>query len=542
MSVCGGTSGFSFWIRHGWKFEADIRKGVGVIKRTIRSYIEHRAVDFPEKIYLIAPEAGIELTYAELKADSEQLGKYLLQLGLRKGDKISFMMTNGYQTAKIFLGAMYSGFVIAPLNLLAQPSQLDYVMDHSDTRLVFFTEDQRERVESAAAKLDREIILVPVDLDAERLFAPGREFYEGRLPDVEEDDDALLLYTSGTTGVPKGAVLSHKNMVSGGLYTMMAHGLTPEDRALCSLPLYHINGEVVTAVAPLVSGGSVVMPYKFSTSNFWEYISDHGCSWFSVVPTIISYLTNSTDVEGMGYDLGGLRFGRSASSALPPSLHLAFEEKFGISIVETMGLTETAAPVFSNPMDPSKRKYGSPGQPVGNLARIVDLDGKEVPRRTEGEIMIKGDNVMKGYYKDPEKTADAFNQEGWLHTGDYGYMDDDDFVFVTGRIKELIIKGGENIAPREIDEVLYKHPCVLEAAAVGIPDDVYGEEIMACVALKEGKGTTEEEIRLYCIDSLGKFKTPKIIKIVAELPKGPSGKIQRLKLVELFKGRGESNV
>jgi long-chain acyl-CoA synthetase len=408
-------------------------------------------------------------------------------------------------------------------------------MDHSDTKLVFFTEDQRERVETAAGKLGREIVLIPVELDAEEVFPPEEDLSGFSLQEVDEDDDALLLYTSGTTGVPKGAILSHKNMVSGGLYTMMAHELTPEDRALCSLPLYHINGEVVTAVTPLVSGGSVVMPYKFSTSNFWEYISKYGCSWFSVVPTIISYLTNSTEVKGKGYDLERLRFGRSASSALPPSLHRAFEEKFGVSIVETMGLTETAAPVFSNPIEPSTRKYGSPGQPVGNVAKIVDKQGREVPLCTQGEIMIKGDNVMKGYYKDPEKTAEAFDPDGWLHTGDLGYMDEDGFVFVTGRIKELIIKGGENIAPKEIDEALYKHPCVLDAAAVGIPDEEYGEEIMACVTLKEGMQTDEEAIIQHCLEQLGKFKTPKIVKIMNDLPKGPSGKIQRLKLPEMVK-------
>jgi acyl-CoA synthetase (AMP-forming)/AMP-acid ligase II len=218
---------------------------------------------------------------------------------------------------------------------------------------------------------------------------------------------------------------------------------------------------------------------------------------------------------------------------LPPSLHKEFEEKFKVSIVETMGLTETAAPVFSNPMDPSKRKYGSPGQAVGNTAKIIDKKGNEVPRGTQGEIMIKGDNVMKGYYKAPEKTTEALDPDGWLHTGDLGYMDEDGFVFVTGRIKELIIKGGENIAPKEIDEALYKHPAILDAAAVGIPDKDYGEEIMACVVLKPDSTATEEELRNHCLEHLGKFKTPKVIKIMEDLPKGPSGKIQRLKLPEL---------
>jgi acyl-CoA synthetase (AMP-forming)/AMP-acid ligase II len=315
----------------------------------------------------------------------------------------------------------------------------------------------------------------------------------------------------------------------------MAHELTADDKALCSLPLYHINGEVVTAVTPLVSGGSVVMPRKFSTGDFWELISEYGCTWFSVVPTIISYLCSATDVKGKDYKLEQVRFGRSASSALPPSLHKEFEEKFNVSIVETMGLTETAAPVFSNPIDPSKRKYGSPGQAVGNTAKIIDAKGNEVPRGTQGEIMIKGDNVMTGYYKAPEVTAEALEPDGWLHTGDLGYMDEDGFVFVTGRLKELIIKGGENIAPREIDEALYKHPAVLDAAAVGIPDDTYGEEIMACVTLQPDQTVTEEDLIAHCREHLGDFKTPKVLKILDELPKGPSGKIQRLKLPDLVK-------
>jgi acyl-CoA synthetase (AMP-forming)/AMP-acid ligase II len=443
------------------------------------------------------------------------------------------MMGNGYQTNKIFLGAMYSGFVIAPLNLKAQSSHLEYVLDHSDAKLVFFTQDQKERLETGLKRIRREISLIQIDKDAEAIFPADEDLSGFTLPEISEEDDALLLYTSGTTGLPKGALLSHKNMVAGGQYTTMAHGLTENDRALCSLPLYHINGEVVTSVTPLVSGGSVVMPHKFSTSNFWEFISEYRCTWFSVVPTIISYLCSATDLEGKDLKLDQLRFGRSASSALPPSLHQAFEEKFRVPIIETMGLTETAAPVFSNPMDPYKRRYGSPGIAVGNEAKIVDKNGNEVPRGTEGEILIRGDNVMKEYYKSPEKTAEALDPDGWFHTGDLGYMDEDGFVFVTGRIKELIIKAGENIAPREIDEVMYKHPAVLDAAAVGIPDKDYGEDIMCCCVLKPNCECTEEELREYCLEHLGEFKTPKVIRVMDDLPKGPSGKIQRLKLREI---------
>jgi acyl-CoA synthetase (AMP-forming)/AMP-acid ligase II len=495
----------------------------------------------PDKVFMFAPEPRLTLTYAQLKHDSTELGKYLFQKGLQKGDKVSFMAGNGYQTAKIFLGTMYAGLVAAPLNLMAQPSQLEFVIKHSDTRLVFFTADQKERLQKAVRLVERPIELIRMDNDVQLHFAAGVDLSGIFLPEVDAEDDALLLYTSGTTGLPKGVILSHKNMVAGGEYTTLAHELGPEDRALCSLPLYHINGEVVTALAPLVSGGSVVMPHKFSCSDFWQYISEYRCTWFSVVPTIISYLASSTEIEGKGLHLEQLRFGRSASSALPPSLHKTFEKKFSVTIVETMGLTETAAPVFSNPLNPSGRKYGSPGRAVGNSAKIIDKAGQEVPRGTQGEIMIKGDNVMKCYYKAPDQTSEALERDGWLHTGDLGYMDEDGFVFVTGRIKELIIKGGENIAPREIDEALYKHAAVQDAAAVGIPDDDYGQEILCCCVLKPDCDCTEEELREFCRDELGEFKTPKVIKVMGQLPKGPSGKIQRLKLPDMVKSAEGEN-
>ena len=224
-------------------------------------------------------------------------------------------------------------------------------------------------------------------------------------------------------------------------------------------------------------------------------------------------------------------------AALPPSVHAEFEKKFKIPIIETMGLTETAAPVFSNPLEPAGRKFGSPGTAVGNEAKIIDSNGRTLPPGEKGEIMIRGDNVMKGYYKAPELTDQAIEPDGWFHTGDLGYMDEDGFVFVTGRIKEIIIKGGENIAPREIDEALHRHPAVLDAGAVGIPDDIYGEEIMCCVVLRPGFKATEEELHCHCRELLGVFKSPKIIRIVNELPRGPSGKVQRLKLRDNLNGK-----
>jgi len=443
------------------------------------------------------------------------------------------MLHNGYQAGQLLIGVMYAGFTVAPLNLLAQPSQLAYVMDHSDTRVVFTTEEFSERLKTALAGIRRDITVIVIDPDATEIFDTAA-LPDLALPEVEEADDALLMYTSGTTGKPKGCVLSNRSVCAGGEFTSRAHQLTAQDRVLCALPLYHINGQIVTAVAPLVHGGSVVMPHRFSVGNYWELVAQHRCTWINVVPTIIAYLLNAPDPRAAKLDISRVKFCRSASAPLPPELHRAFEKKFGISIIETFGMTETNAPCFTNPYDRAKRKIGSPGQAFGNEAKIISPEtGETRPPGVPGEIMVRGDNVMKGYYKDAETTAKTLEPDGWMHSGDLGYMDEDGFVFVTGRIKELIIKGGENIAPREIDEALLRHPAVLEAAAVGIPDRNYGQEIMACVVLKPGHECSIDELVAFSQRELGKYKTPKIIKFVNDLPKGPSGKVQRLKLLEI---------
>jgi long-chain acyl-CoA synthetase len=327
-------------------------------------------------------------------------------------------------------------------------------------------------------------------------------------------------------------VLSQRAVVSGGQFVSAVHELGPADRVMAVLPLYHINAQIVTATAPLIHGGSLVLPHLFSATNFWSLAVAHGCTWLNVVPTMIAYLLNGPDLAALGIDAAGIRFCRSASAPLPPAQHLAFEQKFGIGIIETMGLTETAAPCFSNPLAPEKRKLGSPGPAFGNEAKIIGSDGATLPADAVGEIMVRGPNVMSCYYKDPAETARTLEPDGWLHTGDLGRMDADGFVFVTGRIKELIIKGGENIAPREIDEALLSHPAVADAAAVGIPDPHYGQEILACVQLRPDAACSEAELREHCRHELGAFKTPKRFRFVSELPRGPSGKVQRLKLLD----------
>jgi long-chain acyl-CoA synthetase len=500
--------------------------------RTIRHHVDARAAEQPDAPYLIAPESGAVMTYAELQQASRRLTDYLLAQGLAKGDKVALMLHNGYQTARLLIGVMYGGFTVAPLNLLSQRSQLAYVLEHSDTRLVFTSADLETRVREAVMSVSTDITVVVIDPDAVEVFE-ATPLPESALPAVGENDESLLMYTSGTTGVPKGVLHTHRSVTAGGEYTSAAHRLTREDRVLCALPLYHINGQIVTAVAPLVHGGSVVMPQRFSVTSYWNLVSQHRCTWINVVPTIIAYLLDAPDPRESGLDLSHVKFCRSASAPLAPELHRAFEEKFGITVIETFGMTETNAPCFTNPYEPQKRRIGSAGQAFGNEAKIIDpASGADVPCGVAGEIMVRGDNVMKCYYKDPQTTAKTLLPDGWLHSGDVGYMDEDGFLFVTGRIKELIIKGGENIAPREIDEALLRHPAVLEAAAVGIADPYYGQEIMACVVLKAGSACTVEALGQFAEAELGRYKTPKVIRIVDALPKGPSGKVQRLKLLD----------
>jgi long-chain acyl-CoA synthetase len=497
---------------------------------TFREVIDAHAVAQPRASFLVAPEASREIDYAMLRAECRGLSMLLAQRGLEPGATVSFMLENGASAATIFLGAMYGGYVVSPINLHAQDALLEYTLAHSDTRLVFAGADNAARLEAIRRKLGAAFDVLAVGADGLDLPAAGDSLPPPRRP----DDPAMLMYTSGTTGAPKGALLTHANMLAGGRAVAESLALTPADRVLSSLPLYHINGQCIATVAPLATGGSIVMPHRFSVSQWWPLVARHRPTWINVVPTIIAYLLNGPELTPEQADAcRHVRFGRSASAPLPPEQHRAFERRFGISVVEAMGLTECASVAFTNPLDAAARKYGSPGRPLGVEARVVDRAGTPLPSGARGEIELRGPNVMRGYYKAPDATAAALRDGGWLATGDLGYRDADGFYFITGRLKELIIKGGENIAPREIDEALLAHPAVLEAAAVGVPDPDYGQEILACVVIKPGATCSEEELRAHCLRTLGRYKAPRYLRLVGQLPKGPSGKVQRLKLVDL---------
>lgn len=495
---------------------------------SVYALIEARAVQTPDAVYALATSMARSLSFADLARSCRSVSALLQEMGLNPGDTVSFVMPNGLQTMRLLLGAMYGGLIVNPVNLLSQAEQMRYVLLHSDCKLVCVAPEWEQCVRDLLAGSDHAPRVIVAAPDGDRLpgelDGPGPSSIAAPLSNAI----ALLMYTSGTTGVPKGVMLTHANLAANAQAISVEHGLTASDRVLAVLPLYHINAFAVTMLAPLAHGGSLAMPPKFSAARFWEQAAQ--CTWINLVPTMISYLLEGPTPPHE--QTAAIRFCRSASAALPPEHHLAFERKFGIGIVETMGLTETVAPSFSNPMNAGDRRLGSVGRASGCEARVVDAALNPVLAGVTGELVIRGPNVMHGYYKNEAATLASFTSDGWLRTGDLGHRDAAGFFFVTGRIKELIIKGGENIAPREIDEALLRHPAVLEAAAVGIPDKHYGQEIMACVVLRDGAACSEDELRDFCIQHLGRYKAPKLLRFVAELPRGPSGKVQRLKLLE----------
>jgi len=495
---------------------------------TITELVDQFANETPNKNYLIDADLDLYVTYSQLQKDISNLGAYFEENNIKANDKVGFMLDNGYASTLLFIGAMYHGVVIVPLNVLAGSKQIKYTIDHSECKLIFSSDFYISKFKTILESSNAKVVQYS---GIESLtFAKQTSVH---LTPTQPNSPAVLIYTSGTTGVPKGALLSHKNVLSGGRNTALAHEVVSTDISFCVLPLYHINAEMVSIASALVSNSCVVTVGKFSVSNFWQVIEKYQCTWFSVVPTIINYLLND-DFDVKTLNLKNLRFGRSASAPLSPEVHKKFEKTFNVKIIETMGLTETAAQILSNP--PSGGKHGSAGKAYGNEVRIIDDQGNYLSAGTTGELVIKGDNVLLEYFKNEEATTGAFSEDGYFLTGDLGVEDDEGFFFITGRKKELIIKGGENISPREIDDTLYKHNAVLEACTFGIEDDNYGEEISACVYLKDDLVANEAELLDLCKADLGEYKTPRQIIFVDEpLPKGPSGKIQRLKIASQYR-------
>ncbi|GGA11600.1 AMP-binding protein [Neptunicoccus cionae] len=485
---------------------------------TVRDWLDYRAnTSGGQQAYIFA-DGSEPLDWNTLVKSARQLAQRLTAAGLAKGESVAILQPNGQGAVTSLFGALYGGFRATVVNLVAGDEAIGYALEHCEARLALVDDSQLELFNRVR----------PGTLS---LLSEAREGQEPDLHPLSPEDDALLMYTSGTTGRPKGVIHSHSSLLAGGWTPTVAHALSDRDSGLCVLPIYHINGLCVTVMSTLLTGGRLCIAPKFSATRFWDQCESVKATWFSVVPTIISHLLHS-DVTPTSETRVRIRFGRSASSPLSPDVQTAFETRFEVPIVETMGLTETAAQILSNPLPPGLRKIGSPGKAFGNEVCILSTDLAPLQANIQGEIAVRGRNVMREYFKDSEATKASFTNDGWLRTGDLGHVDEDGYFFVTGRLKELIIKGGENIAPREIDEALYSHPDVVEAAAFARPCDTYGERVEAAVKLCNGSTLLQNELIEICTSKLGKFKSPDWVHIMDELPKGPSGKIQRIKLLE----------
>jgi amino acid adenylation domain-containing protein len=500
---------------------------------SVRAALDALTALQPDVAFLISSESGTSVTFRELQEHSLLLSRLLAHYGVQPGDKVAFLMDNGLLPAQLFLGAMYGGFVAVPLNVRAGAMQLSYMMDHCDAKIVFVQPEYKELLSEALAGVRRDIRIVEASVDGP--LAVENEALSSEAPSFppSADDIAMLMYSSGSTGKPKGALHTHSSILAHGRNSIQGHQLTSADRSLLVLPLYHINAECVTLIPTLLSGGSVVIAHRFAVNRFWDCIDEFRITWSALVPTIISELVNWDDPgkEHRQAAFQRIRFFRSSSAPLSPSLQQQFLDKFNLPLIQAMGSTE-GGNVFSNPVPPAKNKLGSPGLPWGFETRIIDREGIDVAQGDPGEVLLRSPALMKCYYKDPEGTAAVVDSDGWLHTGDLARQDEDGYFFIVGRSKELIIKGGVNIAPRQIDEVLETHPAVLEAAAVGIPDRYFGEEAVAFVVLRDGSAADERELLTFCETRLGHFKTPARIYFLKELPKGPSGKVQRLRLLD----------
>jgi acyl-CoA synthetase (AMP-forming)/AMP-acid ligase II len=474
----------------------------------------------PSRLALAVSGGGPKLTYDQLRAQVNRLVDELRQAGLGRDDRIAMALPNGIEMIVSFLAASIVG-TAAPLNPAYTRDEFKfYLEDTSASALILPPKDNEE----ARAAAGTEVMIIEAELDSEGCvqFSAAHKPRDARTPN--SGDIALILHTSGTTSRPKRVPLSHANLMTSARNVADTYKLTSEDVSLCVMPLFHVHGLVASTLATFFTGGTVVVPPKFNPLSFWPTVREHRATWYSAVPTIHQVLLSRTKAGARPSGSEYLRFVRSCSAALAPQTMADIEERFGVPILEAYGMTEAAHQMASNPLPPGARKPGSVGRGTSVEIAILNKQGEELPPSAIGEVSIKGPNVFGGYEGNNEANAESFSN-GWFRTGDQGYLDNEGYLTLVGRIKELINRGGEKISPREIDEVLMTHSAVAEAVCFGIPDRVYGEEVAAAVVLKNA--ATEKELIAHCHSSLADFKCPKAIYIVEAIPRTVTGKIQR---------------
>ncbi|MHC5905550.1 long-chain-fatty-acid--CoA ligase [Streptomyces sp. S6] len=493
----------------------------------LAAFLDDSAVRHPERTAIVFGE--LRLSYAQVEAAAGQVANLLVEAGVRPGDKVALSMPNLPYFTFAYYGILKAGATVVPLNVLLKPREVAYHLQDSDAKVFIAFEGTPELPIGAYAREAVE------DADGVELFVvdPARELpWAGRSPVFEtvatdEDDTAVILYTSGTTGRPKGAELRHRNMRDNVLIDEALFGASVErpDTFLCVLPLFHSFGQTVIQNGALAYGGTIVMLPRFEPAAALKLMLSEKITFFGGVPTmywaLLGALDDSVDVRALARNL---RIAVSGGSALPHEVHRAFQERFGVTILEGYGLSETS-PVAAFSVLGEEPRVGSIGLPVpGVELRLVDGASAVAQEGAIGEIEIKGHNVMKGYYKRPDATAEVL-QDGWFRTGDLGRRDADGYYYIVDRAKDMIIRGGFNVYPREIEELLMEHPAVSLVAVIGVPHPSHGEEIKAVVVRRAGVEVTEEELVDWAKERLAAYKYPRVVEFAEALPMTSTGKI-----------------
>jgi long-chain acyl-CoA synthetase len=512
--------------------------------------LETGASSRPQHTAVIAD--GRRLSYGQLNEAANRCASGLARLGVRPGDKVALMLPNVPEFAIAYFGVLKAGGCVVPLNTLFKAAEIAYELDDSDAATLIIDESLLPEARHALGAVEscHHLIVVTAPravggVHGKRVPSGGRhsvptlgdqsfsELLESGQPDCDTvqthaDDTAVILYTAGAIGRPKGAELTHFGLFYNAALTAdRLCRITPEDISLATLPLFHAFGQTCVMNAALYAGGTLAMMPRFEPDNALQTIERDRVTLLLGVPTMFWYLQHYPRAEK--YDWSSLRLCCSGGAALPGDLMRAFQERYGLPIYEGYGLSETSPVASFNATDQPPRP-GSIGLPIyGVQMRVVDEDDRQLAPGAVGEIIIRGHNVMKGYYKRPGPTAEAM-RGGWFHTGDLAYVDDQGYFYIVDRKKDMIKRGGLNIYPREVEDVLNAHPAVAEAAVVGIPDEVMGEEIKAFIVLNPEETVDAEELVEYARERMAAYKYPRYIEIRAELPKDAAGKVLKRQL------------
>ncbi|MCY3647020.1 MAG: AMP-binding protein [Chloroflexi bacterium] len=470
---------------------------------------------------------GRDATYADLRATVDALAGQLRGAGISANERVALVLPNGPGMAAAFLAAATAG-TAAPLNPRYREEELSLSFQELGVRVVVAAADADE---IPAVPGVRRLDLQGDGLDL-TLTENGEPVPATTGPPPSPDDVALVLQTSGTTSRPKTVPLTHANLAVSAANIAESLALTAADRCLMVMPLFHIHGLIAGLLAPFSAGGAIACPGDFNAFRFFEWLDAFEPSWYTAVPTMHQLILSRASRHAETLVRTNLRFVRSSSAPLPPVVLERIEETFGAPMIEAYGMTEATHQMAAQPLPPGLRKPGSVGRATGVDLAILDPAGDLLPLGERGEVSIRGASVTAGYEAKPEANADAFTDAGWFRTGDEGYLDADGYLFLTGRLKELINRGGEKVAPREVEEVILRHPAVRQAVCFALPHATLGEDVAAAVIRNDGAELAEAAVRDLCGEHLAPFKVPRTVIFVDEIPVGPTGKLQRIGLAE----------